>query len=108
MKVLLRVLVLFFGITGLRASAFAQPGWFWQNPLPQGNDLRAAATVDPSTVVAVGDLGTILNTTDGGANWTRHNSGTTNILDGVSFVDADTGTAVGRFGTILRTNTGGE
>jgi photosystem II stability/assembly factor-like uncharacterized protein len=57
-------LVLFVGI-GTSAS-FAQSGWFWQNPLPQGNHLWAAATLDPSTVVTVGAAGTILRTTDGG------------------------------------------
>ncbi len=56
MKVLLRVLVLLFGITGLRASAFAQSGWFWQNPLPQGNDLRAAATDEGQSVSCYPDV----------------------------------------------------
>src|SRR5215467_9921904 len=107
MRVLFRVLILFFGITAVRTSSFAQSGWFWQNPLPQGNTLSAAATPDPSTMVAVGYGGTILRTTDGGATWTPQFSGTTNILYGVSFVDANTGTAVGGNGTILRTTDGG-
>jgi photosystem II stability/assembly factor-like uncharacterized protein len=56
---------------------------------------------------AVGNIGTILHTTDGGATWTSQNSGTTNRLNGVFFVDGCTGTAVGDTGMILRTNTGG-
>src|SRR5262249_16714511 len=107
MRVLFRVLILFFGITAVRTSSFAQSGWFWQNPLPQGNTLSAAATPDPSTMVAVGYGGTILRTTDGGASWTPQFSGTTNILHGVSFVDANTGTAVGESGSIVRTTDGG-
>ena len=86
MKVLFRVLVLLFGITGVPTSAsFAQ-----------------------GTAVAVGALGTILRTTDGGDTWTPQSSGTTNFLNGVSFVDANTGTAVGGEGTILRTTDGGD
>jgi photosystem II stability/assembly factor-like uncharacterized protein len=64
--------------------------------------------VDVDTGIVVGDFGTILPTTDGGATWTRQSSGTTNFLSGVSLVNADTETAVGQAGTILRTTTGGE
>ena len=35
--------------------------WFWQNPLPQGNNLNAVEFVDANTAWAVGDAGTILN-----------------------------------------------
>jgi len=106
--VLLRVSILFFGMAalGTRAS-FAQSGWFWQNPLPQGNPLLAAATPDSSTVVAVGNVGTILRSDDGGGTWTLQSSGTTQSLYGVSFVNANTGTVVGDSGTILRTEDGG-
>src|SRR5215470_14626255 len=107
MRVLFRVLIFFFGITAVRTSSFAQSGWFWQNPLPQGNTLRGVATLSPSSTVAVGDFGTILRTTDGGATWTPQFSGTTYRLRGVSFVDANNGTAVGDFGTIVRTTDGG-
>ena len=107
MKVLFRVLVLIFGITGVPTSSFAESGWFWQNPPHGGNPFFAVATVRASTVVAVGDGGIILRSSDGGATWTLQSSGTTNALAGVSFVDADTGSAVGQGGTILRTTNGG-
>src|SRR5215467_15861881 len=93
--------ILAFAMAALGTNAsFAQSGWFWQNPLPQGNPLYAAAAPDIDTVVAVGELGTILRTDDGGATWTLQSSGTTQTLRGVSFVDANTGTAVGFGGTI--------
>ncbi len=82
-------------------------GWFWQNPLPQGNPLRAVHFVTATTGTAVGLGGTILRTIDGGSSWVYQTSGTTNDLWGVSFADATTGTAVGFDGTILRTTTGG-
>jgi photosystem II stability/assembly factor-like uncharacterized protein len=66
--------------------------------------------VDANTGTAVGDNGTILRTTDGGATWTRQTSGTTGILFGVSCVDANTCTVVGGMplgAIILRTTDGG-
>ena len=105
MKILFRVLVLLFGIAGVRA--FAQPGWRFQNPLPQGNTLHGVATLDLATAIAVGDGGTIMRTNDGGATWTFQQSGTFNALLAVSFVDANTGWAVGQGPTILSTRDGG-
>jgi len=40
--------------------------WHWQNPLPQGNNLRGASFVDANTGTVVGEYGTIVRTTDGG------------------------------------------
>ena len=107
-SILIRALTLLTVGLVLTAVSAAQSGWYWQNPLPQGNSLRAVAVLDGKTVIAVGDAGTILRTTDGGASWRRQFSGTANHLYGVSFTDANTGTAVGEGGTILRTTTGGE
>src|SRR5712692_1350425 len=72
--------------------SLAQSGWFWQNPRPQGNRLNAVSAFGSDTVTAVGELGTIVRTTDGGTTWTAQTSGTTNYLIGVFFVDANTGT----------------
>ena len=87
--------------------SFSQPGWFWQNPLPQGNHLRDVKFINTTTGWAVGDYGTIIRTTNGGTNWILQSSGTTNDLFGVSFIDANIGTAVGDYGTIIRTTNGG-
>jgi photosystem II stability/assembly factor-like uncharacterized protein len=112
MSVLFRRAAVFIGIAVVPSLALAQSGWFWQNPLPQGNALWALATPDVNTSVAVGNFGTIVRTTDGGATWTVQSSGTTNNLFAVSFVDASTGWAVGasedyRSGIILHTTDGG-
>ena len=58
---------------------------------------------DASNGTAVGQLGTILRTTDGGQTWVREESGTNQDLYGVSFPETNTGNAVGAFGAILRT-----
>src|SRR5260370_38113224 len=105
MKAIIILYVLTAGI-GL-AQGTTDSGWFWQNPLPQGNFLNAVAVLDPNTAVAVGALGMIVRTTDGGATWKVQWSGTTQHLFGVSFTDANTGTVVGDNGTILRTADGG-
>src|SRR5438874_2648949 len=87
--------------------ANAYTGWIWSNPLPQGNPLVSIAIVDASTMVAVGELGTIVRTTDGGHRWTQISSGTTRNLRGVSFAGPNAGTAVGASGTILRSTDAG-
>jgi photosystem II stability/assembly factor-like uncharacterized protein len=85
----------------------AQSGWFWQNPLPQGNDLHDVTFAAHNIGTAVGRAGTIIRTVDGGAHWTVQYSGTTLKLTAVSFSDTLTGTVVGEAGIILRTTDGG-
>ena len=108
------LICLFFQLCFFSSAWSQSPDWFWQNPLPQANTLRAVDFVNATTGTAVGVAGTILRTTDGGSSWVIQTSGTTNILNAVSFTDATTGTAVGgppsfraSFGTILRTTDGG-
>jgi hypothetical protein len=81
--------------------------WSWQPPFPQWNDLRAVYAVNADIIFAVGDLGTIVRTMDGGRTWVRQSSGTSNNLRGVWFTNGITGVAVGDLGTILRTTNGG-
>ena len=57
---------------------------------------------------AVGTVGTILATTDGGVTWSKQNSGSGLRLTGVTFADATHGWAVGDDGTVLATTNGGE
>jgi len=49
----------------------AQEGWFWQNPLPQGNNLNSIHFIDSNIGWAVGHTGTVLKTTNGGTDWVR-------------------------------------
>jgi len=56
---------------------------------------------------AVGELGTIIATTDGGATWSKQKSGTDHSLTDVEFFDKHLGFAVGLDGTILKTHDGG-
>ncbi|MBK5225613.1 MAG: hypothetical protein JJD96_03450 [Thermoleophilia bacterium] len=92
--------------------------WQWVNPSVQGNTLRSLSFVNANTGWAAGDGGTILKTTDGGANWSTQIPATNSCagatpygsgcnLKGISFIDANNGWAVGAFGTIWHTINGG-
>jgi photosystem II stability/assembly factor-like uncharacterized protein/putative cell wall-binding protein len=95
------------GIPLSAASATSGAGtWSWQNPKPQGNWLWDVTFADASHGWAVGDGGSVLHTTDGGATWSPQNSGTTTRLLAVAFADTSRGWAVG-VGTILHTSNGG-
>src|SRR5215510_10210403 len=92
-----------------RGVASADPGWSWQNPLPQGATLGAVAFVTPETAVAVGDAATVLRSTDQGRHWTivRQDAQGPDFGSGaLSFVTEKLGIAVGG-GAMLRTTDGG-
>jgi predicted CXXCH cytochrome family protein len=100
-------------VLAVPASAYLSTGptsdrsWFWQDPLPQGNDLRAQSWTDADHGWSVGVTGTLLKTADGGHTWTAQDPQTTRDLTGVSFVNRNIGWVVGVSGTVLRTNDGG-
>jgi hypothetical protein len=100
-------IAIILGLMFVAVTSYAQQGWFWQNPLSQGNPLRSVYFIDASTGWAVGDIGIIFHTTDGGSNWNAQTSGTPNDLFGVHFTDVNTGWAAGYSGTVLHTTNGG-
>jgi photosystem II stability/assembly factor-like uncharacterized protein len=71
------------------------------------NNLNGAYLLDSGIGFVVGDVGTIVKTTDAGMTWSPLTSGTTNALHDVYFFDATQGVAVGEQGLILRTTDGG-
>jgi photosystem II stability/assembly factor-like uncharacterized protein len=71
------------------------------------SNLNAAHLLDSGVGYVVGDAGTIVMTSDGGATWAPLASGITNALHGVYFLDGAQGIAVGDQGRILRTTDGG-
>jgi len=81
--------------------------WEWINPTPTSNDLQSVAQINGKTAVVVGELGTILRTSDGGNSWSTQWSGTSARLYDVYFAEPFAGTAVGTYGVILRTVNGG-
>src|SRR3954447_11967001 len=79
-------------------------GWQWGNPLPQGNTVRSMSFVG-ETGYAVGDFGTLLQTTDGGSTWTCLPAGTFSALTELQTLDANTLVAGG--GCVARLSTNG-
>ncbi len=86
------------------AALFAQ-SWEWQNPLPQGNTLSDVTFVGENHGWAVGNLGTILYTSDGGTSWELQAAGYENLA-AVEFVDTLQGWAVGGHTVLHTTNSG--
>ncbi len=85
-----------FGLV-LWVSTFAlcAPGqWTWQNPLPQGNDLRAVQFLNADTGFIAGDGGSFLKTEDGGATWSLSRVPTGSLIFSMAFKDAQTGVVV--------------
>jgi photosystem II stability/assembly factor-like uncharacterized protein len=78
--------------------------WGEMNTLSGINNI---SFIDTSFGIAVGNSGRIARTTNGGTDWTKQLSVTTNNLYSVSFSDINYGTVVGDGGIILRTSDGG-
>lgn len=94
-------------VQGLLCSKAEQHGWCWKEPLPQGEAINSFYFVDESTAFAVGGLGAILRTTDGGATWARAITGTQSALRKVVFLDALNGAVAGDNELLLTTADGG-
>jgi photosystem II stability/assembly factor-like uncharacterized protein len=97
--------LLVVGVGAASAYEGTSGGWYWQNPLAQGNSLNDAA-VTAAGAIAVGDAGVVFTSADGGASWTRRSSGRRGSLRVVDFVNVSTGWAAGDGGVIKTTNGG--
>src|SRR5260370_18946704 len=79
------------------------------NDLFQDRDLYSIRFApDAKTAFIVGEMGTILRSTDGGVNWKVQKSGTEKNLLKVFPFDAQNVVAGGADGTILRPTNGGD
>ncbi len=73
-------------------------------------DLKSVCFIDQVTGIAVGTYGVLLNTTNGGINWSYHNLGNENTLNTIKFVNSSTGFiggAQGYLGIVLKTTDSG-
>jgi photosystem II stability/assembly factor-like uncharacterized protein len=71
----------------LFGSAARAQSWEWQYPRPTGNTLYGVAFADSLVGCAVGAVGTIIRTTDGGENWEGIASGVTDDLHAIVFAN---------------------
>src|SRR4051812_46123949 len=89
------------------AVQVSQSGWFWGNPTPQGNTLRALDFLS-GRGYAIGDAGTALRTDDAGATWSGLATGTAADLARLQVVTPDVLVVQGGDGCVLRrTDDGG-
>ncbi len=88
-------------------SIYSQSGWFWQNPLPQGNHLRGVDFINSTTGYAVGEGGTVIKTTNAGLNWLNVSMTFPVYLESIDFLNVDIGYAATAFATIVKTTNGG-
>jgi photosystem II stability/assembly factor-like uncharacterized protein len=73
---LLLLILLLFLQAQVHGQSSGNDGWFWQYPKPQGNDLRDIYIFDSLKAIAVGALGTVIKTYDGGITWdVQHHAG---------------------------------
>jgi photosystem II stability/assembly factor-like uncharacterized protein len=101
MKKLLFVLYFFFSII---YSSFAQ----WEHQTSgTTNWLNSVYFAGSQTGWTVGDLGTVLMTTNGGKNWSPKIINTNDRLNGVRFINSKTGWITGNNGILFRTINGG-
>jgi|GEM_PF-3319852 len=83
--------------------------WIWQYPFPQATSLTALHVFDEKTMIAVGDAGVILSTTNAGIDWQRqYKVGDVFRLNDVCFVDEQLGWAVGTDGALLKSSDQGQ
>jgi photosystem II stability/assembly factor-like uncharacterized protein len=103
------LLILSCVILSFRPASSQSTPWQWINPLPQGNLLNGVWGINANTAVAVGDLGTILRTTNGGSTWNVdfNAAGIVEQLFAVQFLSDSVGWVVGESGRILKTTNGG-
>lgn len=85
---------------------YGQTGWQWNNPLPQGNDLNEIIFVDSTTVIAVGNDGSLVRSSDAGSSWSLIAINTISSLQDITF-SGNTGYAVGDSGVIIKTTNAG-
>ena len=76
---------------------FAQTGWYWQNPIPQGNTLSGIHTFAKDSIILAGNVGTLLFSSNGGQDWEQRSmlSGKFNWLRSMQFIEERTGFLVG-------------
>lgn len=89
----------------LSSPAFG--GWSIVRQTDWTTHFRDVTYADSQHAWAVGDLGVIAATSDGGENWMPQNSGVKQNLQRVTFIDPETGWIAGDGGVILHTTDGG-
>jgi|GEM_PF-2003096 photosystem II stability/assembly factor-like uncharacterized protein len=78
----------------LFVCSIAKAQFVWQNPITTGERFHALHFFSPLLGWAGGDVGTLLNTTDGGLTWNKQSLGTCDNVMQIQFVSSTEGWTV--------------
>jgi len=87
-------------------TLISQSGWFWQNPLPQGNELMCIEFFNASTGYAAGYGGMFMKTFDAGNTWVNLPLPVTSGFLDMDFINESTGFLCGA--GVYKTSNGGQ
>lgn len=93
--------------SGIYHSTNQGTSWVRKYSLLPARQIYNLYFFDDNTGWAVGDLGLIVKTTDGGNTWTPQTSGTSKYLNNTFFTSSTTGFIVGDSNIVLKTTNGG-
>lgn len=80
--------------------------WIWQNPKPQGNHLYDVGIINENEIIAVGDMGAVIKSNDGGKNWYNLSIGISCPIYDVEFFNSSTG-IIATFKGVFKSSDGG-
>ncbi len=105
MKKTTALFLFFFFISG----AYSQSGWYWKAPYPQANPINKIFTVSSGKFFSAGNYGTLLTSTNSGANWVVANKlcGIQDAFRAYFIYDNNTIYLGTEGGDILKTTNGG-
>ena len=68
MKNNLKLFIIIFSLL-TSYDSYSQTGWVWKGPYPQGNPIQKIFTMPSGKLFGIGGCGTIIESTNDGANW---------------------------------------
>jgi photosystem II stability/assembly factor-like uncharacterized protein len=103
-EILITLLLLFYS-----ENSISQNGWVWKSPYPQGNSVKKIFLTTDNKVFAIGDGGTIMASTNNGANWSFFNKlcGVTGNFNSYYVLNNNEIFLGSTNGIIIKTNNGG-
>jgi photosystem II stability/assembly factor-like uncharacterized protein len=96
---------IYFFVFLAQFTAYSQ--WFWQNPLPSGNNFSGIHFINHNVGFVVGGYGTLLKSTDQGESWSFVNHDFYEHFNDIVFTDENTGYICGSGGLLIKTTDGG-
>ncbi|MEO8513475.1 MAG: T9SS type A sorting domain-containing protein [Ignavibacteria bacterium] len=104
MKYVNKAFFIVLSISLFHSFTFSQ--WITQNSTTT-NSLRAVQVFTPAIVYACGELGTVIKSTNGGANWVTQTPPLVGVLTSMFFFNSTTGFIGSTQGNIMKTTNGG-